>query len=637
MKSNIELQNLEIGLRREIAALDGVSVNPNDFTTRTPPDAGEELSQMSANYLDNSDLDFSTDAYSNNPTVGGDTAEQCFNFYRHRFIRITDAVLVNGATSLTSVSAPFKSGYTYPMDFFALRAGTSEKALVGTLTRTNNTTAVLSAASQADITDGIVFFGDDWRSNAARAVKSSAHSLYAANEGANTSIVRWDKTAGQAELGGDGTDNYTIAVPLPINLATRGLEMFFAVNVKLRSGAACDTPIRLFTGIYDTTGGNTKFLEADNFDLDVTFVGTAGTTDYECVVVGTFAGGEQVMSDVVTVTNCAAILNATDFLDWNWDTAPRVLDFALYRKTVGTTDVVRVFTIYNGETRFFDQYTDGEEAVADLPTAPARREYAYAESLSFTPTTEYRRVPIFFRVPATYDQAATTSNQILLVGAYNDAANDVRPLVIDRPILSLKESVWNRSQRDIERSAATVPTSGTPDGNQNGCFTANNPIIIKRRPEHAPESIPISEAEKGMFIFNGAGWDRITEVKKSTATRTFYVKLSGGIEFECTASERFITSASDTKGTRFDRLTLGDVIQTSIGGITYQSRIKSTKITETSHPQIIYTLSLQRDKIFLVGFYRPNILRRILNFVLGIKPCAGAKAHNLKPGDYIVE
>jgi len=640
VKNNLEHQQLEIGLRRTIG--DRVTVVDSDFSTQTPPDNPETLSQMGINYIDNSDKDFSTDAYENDPAVGGDEAKECFNFYRQRFIRLTDAVLTASSTTLSSASAPFKSSYTYPMPFFALGAGTDEKALVGTITRVSDTSATMSVSAVFSVTDGIVFFGDAFAQSAATALKTSGHTSYAANEGANTSIARWDNAAGQTEIGGNGTDNFDIAAALPFNLATRGLDLFFSLNVKLRSGATADNQIVVYVGIYDTTSGNQKFLEADNFDLTVNYIGTAGATQYECVVVGTFSNGEQVISDVVTVSGAASVFDADNYLDWDWQNAPRILDFALYRRNTGTGETVRVYTIYNGETRFFDKDVEGSASVAGLPDIAARREYAYAESAPFTPTTDYRRVPILFRVPPTYAQSATTGRQILRIGIYNDAGNDVRPVVIDRVMLSLTESVWNRSARDLERIRNLAPTAGTPDGNQGiGCFTDWNPIIIKERPNEDWRSIPIEQAKKGMFIYSGGLSDRITDVKISVSNKTYFVELSNGIEIECTASERFITSSSDRHGTRFDRLGLGSEIQSSIDGVNYQARI--VKITPKTHklPIKIYTLSLQNGKIFVVGRYNPTFLRnplqklKLLYRKLLKRPTlAGAKAHNRKEFDY---
>lgn len=627
MKSTLDHQNLEIGLQRQIDEIDSTVVR-TDFTTVTPPDSGDILTQLGVNYLDNSDLDFSKDAYVNSTPAGGDVAEECYNFYRQRFIRISDAVLVNASATLTSASSPFKSTYSYPMLFFALSAGTSEKALIGTITRVSDTTATMSVPSQADLSNAIVFFGDAYAETSANSLKSSTHSLFAANEALNDSIPQWDKTAGQAEIGGNGVDNYDLAIPLPFNLATRGLELFFSVNVKLKSGSDADQPIIFYVGVYDTTSGNESFLEADNFDLTVNYIGTAGANEYEMIVIGRFSNGQEVASDVVTVSNVGT-LDADNYLDWDWNNAPRILDYSLYRRDTGTGDVVRVFTIYNGETRYFDKDVDGSAAVVSFPTAPARREYAYAESLPFYPTSDYRRIPIFFRIPPTYAQSNTTNRQILRIGVYNDAGNDVRPLIIDRPILSLTESVWNRSTRDLERIQTTAPTATVPDGNQFPyCVAGDVKIIVKDRPDENWRYIEIRDARKGMWIYDGQREDRIVAVKEGMG-RTFKVALSSDISIECTASERFITSSSDRTGTRLDKLAVGDVIISTIDGVNYQSKIESIQI---SSMQKVHTLSLERGKIFLAGNYKPRWWKSPVRWGKNLlfPVLAGAKLHNRK-------
>lgn len=637
MKSNLEHQQLEIGLQREILEAQNVAVrSPFDFTTTTPPDTDDTLTNLGINYIDNSDLDFSKDAYVNSSPSGGDDAEECYGFFRQRFIKITDGELSLGSSSLLAESKPFKDFYTYPMPFFALSAGASEKALIGTLTRVDDGHATMSVDSEKDLSNAIVFFGEEYQEITDNSLKAEDHSLFAA-ETANDAIARWDKTAGQTELGGDGVDNFDLAIPLPFNLATRGLDLFFSVNVKLREGVDITNPVTLYAGIFDTTSGNESFLEADNFDLEVNYIGAAGTEEYECVVVGTFNNGEQVISDVVTVSNAASVLDSDNYLDWNWSNAPRILDFALYRRNTATGEVVRVFTIYNGETRFFDRNTDGEETVSSLPTAPARREYAYAESLPFIPTSEYRRVPIFFRIPPTYDQSTTTDRQVLRIGIYNDGDNSPRPVVLDRFMLSIIESAWNRSPRDLERIQATAPTATIPDGNQHpGCFVGDTPVIAKLKPNEDWGKIEIQHLTKGAFIYNGRGGDRVLELRESVSSETFEVTLSSGISFECTASERFITSPSDKLGTRFDKLNIGDNIETLIAGVAYRGKISKIKAKRHEKPIKVFTVSLERDKIFLAGDFKPRWWKNPVIWFNSWRKrhLAGAKCHNRKANDY---
>jgi len=617
MRLRQENQLMEIGTARKIAAI----TSADDFTVKEAPDTTDELNQLGINYLDNSDFDFSKDAYINTSPAGGDIAHECFNFFRQRFIRITDAVLTDGSTALLSASNPFDASYSYPMDFFALRAGTDEIALVGTITRVSDAEATMSVSSEADITNGIVFFGDSYAESSATSLKDETHSLFTGVEDTDLNIARWDSDAGQAELG----NGYDIACTLPINLATRGLDLFFSCNVKLRD-TVTDTVI-LYAGLYDTTTGFTKFLEAANFDLEVSYTGTAGAKTYECIVVGTLNSGEKIVSDIVTVTGVADTLNADNYLQWSWEDAPRILDFALYRKDTSTGITVRVFTIYNGETRFFDRDTDGEE-VTTFPEAPARREYAYAESFPFTPTAEYKRVPLRFRVPPTYDQASTTAPQILRIGCYTA---DERPLIIDRVMLSLTESVWNRSTRDLALIATQTPTAGNPDGNQGiGCFADGTPVIVKDSPDGVMYHLAIEKVKKGQWIWNGATFDRILRLQRKPASILYSVQLSNGIYFECSPTQKFITSRADKRGTSFGKLIEGDELLTVIDGVAETARIVKKVKVNLYENEMVNTLSLERGKLFLAGYYKG----KWYNPFSWRKKHAGVVAHNAKSTDY---
>ena len=78
-----------------------------------------------------------------------------------------------------------------------------EITLVGTLTRVNDGQATLSIQSEKNIAAGEteLWFGELVTQTAAKALKATGHSLFAANEGTNDAIARWDKTAGQMEIG----------------------------------------------------------------------------------------------------------------------------------------------------------------------------------------------------------------------------------------------------------------------------------------------------------------------------------------------------------------------------------------------------------------------------------------------------
>lgn len=638
----IEQRNLEQKIGRTIDErfldINIGGVGNQSFPFVTPPDEDTTTLPSAVNYIDNSELDYSSDAYLNTVPSGGDDGFECYNFYRQRFIRVTDAVFVAASDVVTSASNPFLAAYSYPMYFFAIGAGTGEATLVGTLTRDNDGQATMSLDSEKNITDGELWFSDGIDLTTTNALKSTGHSAFAANEGANDSIARWDKTVGQAEIGSDAVENWDMSIPLPLNLATPGLPFFLSVNVRLRTGATQSTPVTLFAGIFNTTTGEEQFLEGENFSLSVTVEGTPGTTEYECVVVGTFSNGSQVISDVFTISTAPDTFDASNYLYWNWENAPNILDFALYRKDTSSGITVRVFTIYNGETAFFDKNESGENTVPDLPTLANRRARAYVESLAFTPTSSWVRVLMFFSIPPTYDPSGATGRQVLRVGVLTNNLDSARPVLMDRFMLSFIESSWNRSPRDLSLIATQVPTSTNPDGNQGNtgiirCFHENTPVVVLKNEKW--QSILLKDAEKGMFISSGAGTDRIVGIKDGYSNNFFYVELENGIFFECTASERFITSRADRNGTLITTLSVGDELLSCVRGRIEKTRIKVKSSVYYDEPQKVRTLSLQSGKIFIAGEQRLSWCRKLIKLFskTSYNQITGALAHNAKSGD----
>jgi hypothetical protein len=95
------------------------------------------------------------------------------------------------------------------MDFVLLNGGASGAALSGTSTGrmtlrrhcSPTSTLLVPLNVTGDLTDGVLWFGTSLAETAANALKSSGHSLYAANEGVNGVIPRWDRDHGYAEIG----------------------------------------------------------------------------------------------------------------------------------------------------------------------------------------------------------------------------------------------------------------------------------------------------------------------------------------------------------------------------------------------------------------------------------------------------
>jgi hypothetical protein len=369
----IERQRLRLEINRNAGTQDVPVISqlpsggPDDTTGTTG---------LIDNLIDNSDFDFSKDGYTNAVPAGGDIAQECYNFYRNRLIRVGDVVATNGSPTINSALGKFDAAYTYPMSFVLYGAGGSTgETLSGTLTRVSNTQATLSTNALASLTDAILWFGDTLGETAAQALKATAHSLFAANEGTNLNIPRWDRVNGWVEIGSDTDERWSLDTQFAQNVIRPGLPMFAIAIIKQRDTAASmPDGCKVCFGCWDATAAQNRWIEGENFDLTVTPVGTTGATSVSYKAIGILSDGSEIESDVVTITNSNAVLSASNYNRLTWTNAPGILDFTIYRLMGGVYH--RVFTITNGANDYND--TGGFEAVVgSFPTTNQTKAIAY--------------------------------------------------------------------------------------------------------------------------------------------------------------------------------------------------------------------------------------------------------------------
>lgn len=609
MKSlEIEKQNLLLNSNRQKSEKDKAV----SFIDRqpSPPDTSAGENASIDNLVDNSDFDYSKDAYLNRVAAGGDAGEEVFNFFRHRLIKVEDASVNSGAAQITSASAPFKAAYAYPMNFVLYGAGgTAGETLSGTLTRVSDTTATLSQNALANITNGTLLIGDALSETAAQAVKASAHTLFAANEAANLNMPRWNKTNGWIEIGSNSVENWSLDAPLPLNLIRAGLTIFVICIVLKRAGTANPTSaFPLYFGIWDATNNQNKWIEGGNFTLNAAQVGAAGAAAVQYKAIAHLSNGAVIESNTAVVANSNSILSASNYNRLTWKGAPGILDFTLYRLKGGIYK--RIFTVTNGSSDYNDTGAD-EETVSGFPTSANTRALVYKETSEFAPAdAEWTAIGVSIKVPSTYDTSKTTGKQWFRCGVVG-ALSDNRVALIDRLGLSFRPGAWERSSRDkafiAQQNPSSLPTeSSQGDTGLYDCFEKLTLIRIGEKDGSNLRPIPIIDAEKGMYAWDGKrGMRRIARVRRSNVKKIWLLILENGGWFRATAGERFITSRADREGTRVIDLLEGDTIvcPNERGAVSAQ---RIAGMEEQSGEFCVVLPSFEDGHIFAVGNYTEN-------------------------------
>lgn len=609
--NNIERQQLEIMINTRQA---GTINDALPYDPTAAPDDETTTQVVAQNLLDNSDFDFSKNGYIN--SGAGDDDYECYNWYRQRFIKVTDIETSAASNAIAcSGSASFKAAYTYPMDFVLLNGAASGEAISGSLNRNGaDEDALLYTDSgmgtplnvDNSLGDAVLWFGTALAESDANALKSSSHSLYAANEGTLADIPIWERTNGWVHIGSDTADAYDIACPLPINFVRAGLTYYFKCIVALNSAVgdpSAITPVRLSAGVWDATTAEKRFIESSNMDLSAAVVGTTGATSYQYRIIADLDDGTEVASDLVTVANGNATLSSANYIRLTWENAVGILNFRIYRSVGGV--VHRIFTIRNGGHDYND-YGTNESTEVSMPTAAVTRPIAYKVSPEFTldSTTVWTAVSVKLEIPSTYDTSATTGKQWVRIGVEGNSTES-RSIALDRVMLSTSNGGWQRSARDLDKILTQNPTSLPTSSTQGGtgiisCFVLDTPVIKADRNGSNLRAVAIEDIDKGDYVFSGA-----QRVFKVIDTREAYepiiikITMSNGVSFTCSPSERFITSRADRRGTRIDALTLGDtILGWDRGRVTYPT-IELYQIIEKE--TLVKTLVLKGGHTFVVG------------------------------------
>lgn len=637
----LEKNLFEIGVNRRIAESASDLQIGRDFTTQSPPDEiDDSLDSQVDNLIDNSDWDFSKDAYLNSPTVGGDAAEEVYNFFRNLFIKVSDVVTTNGSPTINSATAPFKNSYTYPMPFVLYGAGGSAgETLTGTLSRVSDSQATLSTNALATLASAALFFGEQLAESSANAVKATAHSLFAANEGTNLNIPRWEKTNGWLELGSNAADGFAVSAPFALNVIRPGLRVFILAIISKRAGTIALTDgVRFFFGIWDNTAARNRWLEGDNFNLSVSQVGVPGVATDTYKAVAVLDDGSEIESNAVTIATSANTLSGANYNRLTWTNAPGILDFKLYRRRAGVT--YRIFTVSNGAGSYND--TGGIEKIeSSFPSSGATKAAVYKETGKYNPAEDaWTTIGAYLDIPSTYNTANTTDRQWLRFGTLSLLPlADNRPVLLDRLAVSFRQGGWGRSWRDQVLIKNRNPSSLPTDSNQGSvgviyCFERSTLVSVGERDGSNRKWIPIIDVERGAYVWTGSRNQMRRLKKKPRVSRTKAVTLlvlANGFWCRATESEKFITSRADRDGTRLADLTFGDTILS--GTEANENRIAPSEIeileewsesrAENGFYEVV-SLSFDAGHIFAVGNMTDE----------GIK---WALAHNLKDERFLFE
>lgn len=590
-----QLRGLEQRLNRSID--DRTRSLDTRIQTLEAPTTTPVVYTASPNYMPNSHPEWSTMAYETalvTPTTAGDTNRECYNWYRHRFVEVTDVTATSGSATINSASNPFTvARLTGTISFMLFAGAASGGTLTGTLTRVNDGQATMSVNAGANVTAGVLYFGDSLTASATFALKreyiGAQHSLWAANEGANIDIPIWQGVQGNMLLGSE-TTNYTIDAPLPTDFVYPGQTYYVYLETALATGSTNKgASQQLAIGFWDRTSGQDKWIEGDAFTPTAEVFGSPGSRTVSYKVLAKTDSDTQILSTEVTVTTAPSSMSTANHVRLFFTGAPGFIYYGIYRKVSSTYRLVR--EIRNSiDLQFFDVDENAGSPQPSFPTLSTSPPKALAVTREFEPlsSTSFLAHTATIKVPPTYNRGNTSSEQQWLRLHLTDLvpSGNTRGIVLRRLMISEGYGAWARSPRDMlavsspTSSAANAPGGGNPTGNPHGggsggpaCVVLDTKVEIISPINHTIERVEIREIEQQKhWTWCGIALP-VTAARTGTAQEVIAFETKNGLTLHCTVDHRLIRSAFDRMGKAAQFIQEGEDVLTCIDGHFEQSVI----------------------------------------------------------------
>ena len=443
----------------------------------------------------------------------------------------------------------------------------------------------------------------------AKTVEPADHSLWAANEGTNADIPRWNKTNAYFELGGV-TDKYDIYYPIPNDIIFPGQRFTFQLEAMLRTVDALPADMQMYVEFYDNTAGQRKIIEGGSFtitdengnDPGVTY-GIPGSTSIDYQVLARTDSGEEAISNVLNFPNAPVTFDQNNRAGIKFSGVAGFIEFEIYKKA-GTTYVLQ-FTVRNTiDGVYYDVGNPPEAFVSGFPSVTNTKPKAFALTTNFVAGTEFGlgfvRNAWTLLVPTTYDRSVTGAGmQYLRIGLTLNTAV-ARQILIRKLGLSMGDGNWARSPNDTRAGAHSTPSNSGATGSPSGGGSTGGGdggvdpppptgggscVLLDTLVRTAKGDIALGELRTPILL-DGVGpiFRPLKGIKLGHASRLFHVRTEDGGHVACTYNEPFITSRADRTGTWAEalkkRLDNGESVYTlrQTGDEPFVSRIVSIDI-----------------------------------------------------------
>lgn len=429
--------------------------------------------------------------------------------------------------------------------------------------------------------------------DAAHALKSSAHSLYAANEGADAAIPVWNRVAGELQFGAAAAPLWDAAVRLYNNHVKNNDNVWF-VRFSLGALTADIVPddLEMYCGFWHKTAAGEGWLTGGNFALTHKIEGVKGTRTIKYAVRARTDSGLDITSQILIVTDAPDIADAANFPRIGYGSISNAgyTQFEIYREEAGAVKKIADIRNTNSFT-FDDDRTHENDSVpaAALPTASPTGIIALAQSSTLDVGANGAAMIVndfAISIPFDYNSSETLDKmQFLRFGFTRTCAAD-RQIRLDRIWCGRSFNVYDESPLDpVAAIPSSAPATGTPSSGDSGgsppdpggggyCILIDTPVL-RFNFEGKREWLPFSAIPHGDIIESGDLETRnIVREKKQRGEKEFLiVYFDNGAWLPCTLKHKIFRNGRDVKGKQAQNFRIGDEADGWNSGTRGQTRV----------------------------------------------------------------
>lgn len=394
---------------------------------------------------------------------------------------------------------------------------------------------------------------DNIVTDAAHSLKSSAHSLFAANEGANTYLPIWNRTFGHIELGAANIANLSdVAVHLYQNPIRAGWRVHVRIEVSVTNfGIIVPDDLEIYCGFWHKTASSEGWIDGANFLLGFEKFYVTGSDSADYKIIAENDSGQTVESQILAI-NDLSLLSPDNFVRISFDGLAGFTKFNIYKETGGT--YYHLAEVRNTNNLSYDDTGNYRAIILNFPSVPVNTQTATAQSFNLQVGANGIRIINDFtiQIPAGYNESLTLpDSQFLRFGLTKEVAAD-RDILIDHIYIGKTFNNWSDSPFDTFAATAQASTSATsggttiggggspPEPGTGGCIVVSTPVLTMGFDKEYIWK-PLESMILGELLESGeADANSVSDVIYKEVDEYFYVETTCGVRKETSLKHRYI-------------------------------------------------------------------------------------------------